>query len=160
MDNDEIQSVLNEHHDMIVTLARGCFHRLRKPTFYEVADVVQEGKLKCIQRLPEFDPQKSSIKSYIYLCVMSRFTDMVTASWSQKKNDNSQNQMPTRIEADPASIARVHEFQKTLTEEELNFIRLNMHSSTYSKVCREMGITSRHRRQMQERIAKKLARTV
>ena len=88
MTNDEIQQALDNHHQMIAYLAYGCFQRMRKPTFYTTEDLIQEGRLKCIQHLPSFNPEKASIQTYIYRCAITRFNDLVRGSWRQKNDDS------------------------------------------------------------------------
>jgi len=87
MTNDELQQALDKHHQMIASLAYGCLQRMRKPTFHSLDDLIQEGHLRCIQRLPSFDPKKAPLQTYIYRCVVTRFSDLVRGSW-RKKNDD------------------------------------------------------------------------
>lgn len=142
MTNSEIQIILDEHHDLIVTMSRICHRRLRKPTIYDAKDLTQEAMCVCIRALPSFDPNQSSIRTFIFNCIVKHFANLVKFSW-YKKHDNSQyrQEHPHKVQIDPATIAQVKEFYAQLTPTEIEYIDLILANSHKAQVRREMGIT-------------------
>lgn len=161
MTNDEIQrDLIEHHHQMLFTLARGCLYRLRKPTTYTLEDLIQEGHMACVQGLRDFRPKVMSPRTYIYVCAMTRFTDLIRTSWCQKRNpDGYAENARTRISEDPASIAAVHEFEESLSEQEASFLFLNSGEPTNVSVCQAMGISDHLRKKIQDSLLRKSARS-
>jgi len=160
MTNDEIQRHLIENHQMLVTLAKGCLYRLRKPTVHTLEDLIQEGYMVCVHGLRDFRPQAMSPRTYIYVCAMTRFTDLIRTSWCQKRNPSGYIESARiQISEDPASLAAVHEFEENLSEQEVNFLFLNSGEPTNISVCQAMGISDHHRKKIQNRLLRKSARS-
>jgi len=155
MTNSEIQAHIDEHHDMIVTMALTCHDRLRKPTFYDVDDLVQEGVLQCVQHLPKYNPSASSVKSYIFLCIMTRYTDLVQASWAQKRRaPNTPTVTSVSVPEDPSSVAKVRELAESLTPRELEYVSLSP-NSTKTQIRKDMGLSRWHQNKLLETLARK-----
>jgi DNA-directed RNA polymerase specialized sigma24 family protein len=161
MTNDEIQRILEEHHEMISYMAWIAYHKLRKPTYLRQEDLIQEANLACCKHLHTYAPHKgASIRSFLFVCTLRVLTNIVRASWTVKEDrDGFYQDLHPRVGHSPLSDIVVQEFLESLDEEESYYVQesLAKPNSYSAHIRRDMGITRHEELKLRKRIREKSA---
>ena len=78
----DINLLLSENAAVIKRMAYKAYFKIRKPSTYDVDDLIQEGNIACIKAIESFDASKGSkIESWIQFILQNHFYDIVWYSY-------------------------------------------------------------------------------
>lgn len=154
MTNEEILSIIQQYEPLINSLARGCWKKIRRPSPYDLEDLVQEANIVCIRSLPSFDETKSKLSTYIVYCIINHFTVLIRASWRKKRDPNPQISPEIKTYESPAGVARVHEFWEMLNDTEAQYLSAFL-LTNHTQAAKDLNISIQGRNRLKKQIREK-----
>lgn len=164
MDNDKIQTIIDEHAGMIHTMADVALWKLRKPTTYDLEDLIQEARIACIKSLREYDG-RIAIRSFIFHNIRCTLATLVYYSWRKKRNPDAylreaKGRRNVSHAYSPEGVAKVREFYRSLTDEERAHMDHSLSGATKAEIREELGLSSWFQGKCLDSISRKMAPTL
>lgn len=124
------EELIQEHKDLIESMAWVAFTKIRRPSSWDLDDLIQEGHIVCIEWVRRwYDPEKgASLKTFITSGLRNHFVDIVRKSFRDYPNDLETHETDLRKRSSkhgPEEMTIFHEtYQTQLTEQQRRYIDL------------------------------------
>lgn len=161
--------LVEEHRDLVESMAWVAFGKIRRPSAWELDDLIQEGYIVCTEWVQRwFDPSKgASLRTFICGGLRNHFTDIVRKSFRDYPEQVETHETDLRkrsSEHGPEEMAIFNEtFQQKLTEQHREYIRLMLVEAQKGPQPRDrvraaMGITLTVEEYLRKDIRERLSR--
>lgn len=148
----DFEKLVEEHKDLIESMAWVAFTKIRRPSSWDLDDLIQEGHIVCIEWVRRwYKPDKgASIKTFITGGLRNHFADIVRKSFRDYPTDLETHETDLRkrsSEHGPEEMAIFREtYQTRLTEQQRRYIELLLveiqnGSNPRERVRQQMEIT-------------------
>lgn len=123
-------ALVEEHRDLVESMAWVAFGKIRRPSAWELDDLIQEGYIVCTEWVQRwFDPNKgASLRTFITGGLRNHFADIVRKSFRDYPEELETHETDLRkrsSEHGPEEMAIFNEtFNTQLTEQQRQYIEL------------------------------------
>ncbi len=88
----ELETILNENAQLFERMAFSTMGKLRKPTNYDIEDLIQEAKMACIKAVKSFEPNKgATLNTWINSVMRNHLYDIVWYSYRKAVTINTED---------------------------------------------------------------------
>ena len=115
----DINLILAENAGTIKSMAYKALSKIRKPSTYEIDDLIQEGNIACMKAIESWDASKGSkMETWIHFILQNHFYDLVWYSYR-------------KIEADAIEDFDIYQNNEPSSEDSIDFQDWMQHKLSY-----------------------------